>query len=195
MVFVLSKCNLLPLWEKLITSPLVAVASITAVSVFKYSKVLGAQTDWPNTPTSSSWIIYQLTLSSSSGRVIIYLASHYACIALARLIIICLCAIFDQVLRLGFYFSVCLSLLCIAQFLQPGISDLTNCSRNWCILSSIMQSRYRNGEYICPGRGNREVISTVSSIAVNKIRKETLPKAQRTRGPRLSSFNKLIALK
>ena len=120
---------------------------------------------------------------------------HLIMLALARLIIICLCAIFDQVLRLGFYFSVCLSLLCIAQFLQPGISDLTNCARNWCILSSIMQSRYRNGEYICPGRGNREVISTVSSIAVNKIRKETLPKAQRTRGPRLSSFNKLIALK
>ena len=56
--------------------------------------------------------------------------------------------------------------------IPPGISDLTNCARNWCILSSIMQSRYRNGEYICPGRGNMEVISTVSSIVVNKIMKE-----------------------
>ena len=76
-----------------------------------------------------------------------------------------------QVLRFGFYFSVCLSLFVRCR-IPPGISDLTNYARNWCILSSIMQSRYRNGEYICPGRGNREVISTVSSIVVNKIRKE-----------------------
>ena len=51
-----------------------------------------------------------------------------------------------------------------------------------------MQSRYRNGEYICPGRGNREVISTVSSFAVNKIRKESYHRniAKDTTDPRPS---------